>query len=42
MYDLLFETDVRRSEGISLFLSCAQKEVFAKKLFDKNSAHLES
>ena len=42
IYDLLFQTDVGRFEGKSLFLSCAWTEVLAAKLFDKHLVHLES
>ena len=40
--DLLFETDVGRFEGMSLFLSCAWTEVLAGNLFDNDLVHLES
>ena len=42
MFDLLFETNVGRSEGMNLFLSCAWTEVIVTNLFDKHLAHIES
>ena len=41
IYDLLFETDVGRFDGIRLFSSCAWAEVLSAKLFDKHLVHLE-
>ena len=41
IYDLVFETDVGKSEGMSLFLSFAWTEVLEQILFDKYLVHLE-
>ena len=42
IYDLLFQTNIARFEGMRLLLCCAGTEVLAANLFDKHLLHLES
>ena len=40
IYDLLFQTDIARSEGMRLLLCCVGTEVLAANVFDKHLLHL--